>query len=102
MPGLVERFESDSRSVNDTEYDSDGDMFESDSESDDDSNEEDEYLEAAYLLRNRPTPKPKPESTKTRASIFFSIENKNGVRKQYFGLLDTGCTGWLVTKELVD
>ena len=102
-PGLIER-DPDS-SDGDSEYDSDADILElverieADSESDDESNEEDEYLEAVYLLRNKPTPKPKPKSTKMRASIIFSVEDKNGVRQQYLGLLDTGCIGSLVVEK---
>ena len=37
-----------------------------------------------------------------RASEIFTLENKNGEKTEYLGLLDTGSTGGLITKDLVE
>ena len=74
-----------------------GKYYESDSE--DESDEED-----SYLLRNgRPVvTKEKLKTKRTRASVIFSLEDKNGNKMEYIGLLDTGSTGGLISKELVE
>ena len=42
-------------------------------------------------------------TTKQKAIvIFYSLEDKNRKKEEYLGLLDTGSTGGLISKELVD
>ena len=74
-----------------------GKCYESDSE--DESDEED-----LGLLRNgRPViTKDKLKRTRTRVGVIFSLEDKNENRTEYIGLLDTGSTGGLVSKKLVE
>ena len=71
--------------------------YESDSE--DESDEED-----LGLLRNgRPViTKDKLKRKRTRVGVIFSLEDKNENRTEYIGLLDTGSTGGLVSKKLVE
>ena len=69
-----------------------------DSDSEDESDEED-----SYLLRNgRPAITKKKLTKKTSSSVIFSLEDKNGNRTEYLGLLGTGSTGGLISKELVE
>ena len=74
-----------------------GKCYESDSE--DESDEED-----LGLLRNgRPViTKDKLKRKRTRVGVIFSLEDKNENRTEYIGLLDTGSTGGLVSKKLVE
>ena len=59
-----------------------------DSDSKDESDEED-----SHLLRNgRPAITKNELTKKTRSSVIFSLEDKNGNRTEYLGLLDTGST----------
>ena len=68
-----------------------------DSDSYDESDEED-----TYLLRNRrPVIKKDKLTKKTRASVIFSLEGKNGNTTEYLGLLDTGSAGGLINEKLV-
>ena len=72
-PGLIERHDSESADGEDT-----------------------------YLLRNERTTRKEKPARKTRASVIFSLEDKNGNTKEYLRLLDTGSTGGLISKDLVD
>lgn len=69
-----------------------------DSKSEDKSEEDD-----MYLLRNRRSVIKKDKTTKkTTSSVIFSLEDKNGNTMEYLGLLDTGSTGGLINKVLVE
>ena len=57
----------------------------------------------AFLLRKRRSDTSRTLLTKkARASVIFTLEDKEGIRNQYLGLLDTGSTGGLISKELVE
>lgn len=94
MPDLVTRYNSDSKSDNSDEKDDD-EMSDLVTRYNLDDNNK---LDAAYLLHNRPSVKPSGKIMKARASVIFSLVDKNGERKEYLGLLDTGSTSSLITK----
>lgn len=75
-----------------------------DDSSDDESSDDDDYKRGdAYLLHKRPSATTtRPTNTKARASVIFTLEDKDGTMKQYLGLLHIGSTGGLISKELVD
>ena len=65
-----------------------------DSDSADEIDEED-----SYLLRNGRTIITDKKATKrTRSSVIFSLEDKNGNRTEYLGFLDIGSTDGLISK----
>ena len=41
-------------------------------------------------------------STRARTSFIFALEDENGKQTQYLGLLDTECTGSLISAELAE
>lgn len=63
--------------------------YKPDDDNGDNDDDDDDELDVAYLLRNPPSTKPPAKKTKTRAGIIFSIEDKNGERRQYLGRIDT-------------
>ena len=59
--------------------------------------------EDSYLLRNGRSGITKEKPTKKiRARIILSLEDKNGNRTEYLGLLDIGNSSGLISKELVE
>lgn len=64
-----------------------------DSESEDEKN--------TYLLRNTRSVRNETSARKTRASIMFSLKDKNGNTKENLELLDIGSTGGLIRNDLV-
>ena len=60
-----------------------------------------EVIHTSYTKRPSATIQ-RTTNRKARASVIFTLEDKDGTRKKYLGLLDTGSTGGLISKELVD
>ena len=63
--------------------------------------EDEDEAQDAYLLRNKPSKVHQNTNKKARASVIFSLEDKNGKKEEFLGLLDTGSTGGLISQELV-
>lgn len=54
--------------------------------------------EYVYLLCTRQSVKEETPINKKRASVIYSLKDKNGDTKEYLGMIDTGSTGRLLAK----
>ena len=73
----------------------------SDSESEDEDSVDESYFQLKKSQNNK-TKRASPKMTISRASVMFSLEDEEGNKKKYLGLLNTSSSGSLMSEELVN